>query len=385
VSVDRVLIVTESFLPSINGVTNSVLRILETFKSKGIEAIVVAPTSPKESPDQYLGFPIIRTNYVPFAQFPVAIPGFFLRGLIEDFKPDVIHVASPFMLGYQAIFLGEQLGIPTVAVYQTDLAGYAQRYGMKLLKNFGDSLMRTIHSAATFNLAPTPEGVAYLKSLGVKNVAEWGRGVDLTNFHPNRKFSAMRDLMRSEFATENQLVVGFVGRLNPEKQVARMKELLGRNERLSFLVVGDGPERAKLEADFAGHPVHFTGKLTGEKLYDAYACIDIFVHFGVEETFGQTIQEAKANAIPVIAPNSGGPKFLIRDGVDGFLVEPNRSGAYATVVDQLLADDELRNRVGEAARRSVLGKDWQSNNEKLIEYYQLAANLVYQEVSSNAA
>lgn len=384
-NVERVLIVTESFLPSINGVTNSVLRILETLKSKGIDAVVVAPTSPKDSPDEYLGFSIIRSNYVPFAQFPVAIPGFFLRGVIEDFKPDVIHVASPFMLGYQAIFLGEQIGIPTVAVYQTDLAGYAQRYGMKLLKNFGDSLMRTIHSAASFNLAPTPEGVNYLKSLGVKRVAEWGRGVDLTNFHPNRKFSAMRDLMRSEIAKDDQLVVGFVGRLNPEKQVDRMKELLGRDDRLRFMIVGDGPERAKLETEFAGHNVHFTGKLTGEKLYDAYACIDIFVHFGVEETFGQTIQEAKANGIPVIAPNSGGPKFLIQNGVDGFLVEPDRPDAYARVVEQLLADDDLRNRVGEAARRSVLGKDWTSNNEKLIEYYQLAAGFASKTAAANAA
>lgn len=379
----RVLIVTESFLPSINGVTNSVVRILDTFKNQGIDALVVAPTSPKESPDNYLGFPIIRSNYVPFAQFPVAIPGFFLRGVIEDFQPDLIHVASPFMLGYQALFIGQQLGIPTVAVYQTDLAGYAQRYGMKLLKNLGDSLMRNIHSIATRNLAPTPEAVKYLESLGVKSVSLWGRGVDLENFHPNRKFLAVRDLFRSEFASHDEIVVGFVGRLNPEKQVEKLAQLFDRDSKLRFLVVGDGPERAKLENMFSGHPVHFTGKLTGEKLYDAYACIDIFVHFGVEETFGQTIQEAKAMGIPVIAPNSGGPKFLINSGIDGYLVDGHDEVAYVEPVLSLANNEPERLRMGEAARRSVLGKDWEANNQQLLaEYEQAMAQFGRAEISA---
>lgn len=368
----RVLIVTESFLPSTNGVTNSVVQVLHTFKQEGIDAMVVAPTGPVDSPNEYLGFPVVRSNYIPFAEFPVAIPGFFLRSVIEDFSPDVIHIASPFMLGFQTLVLANQLGIPSVAIFQTDLAGYAQRYGLKILKSFGDALIGRIHSLATLNLAPTTETADYLNQLGVKNVALWGRGVDLERFHPNRKFDATRNLFRSEFAADTDIVVGFVGRLNPEKQVHLLSQLFEKDEKLRFLIVGDGPERATLERAFAGHPVHFTGKLTGDRLGDAYAAIDIFVHFGIEETFGQTIQEAQAAGIPVVAPNSGGPKFLVNHEIDGYLVEPGSTTAYVEPVLQLMHDVSLRLRMSEAARRRVLEKSWRTNNLALIEHYSRA-------------
>lgn len=372
----RVLIVTESFLPSINGVTNSVVQVVKSLRERSADVLIVAPTGPAENPNSFLGFPVIRSYFLPFAEFPVAIPGFFLRGVIEDFGPDVIHVASPFMLGFQALTLANQMGIPTVSIYQTDLAGYAQRYGLKLLKNLGDNLISRIHSLATVNLAPTPLAAKYLTDLGAKNVHLWGRGVELDRFHPNNRFSATRDLLRSEFAGDEDVVIGFVGRLNPEKQVERIAELFNLSPKIKFLVVGDGPEREKLQARFAKYPVTFTGKLTGGALDDAYAAIDIFVHFGIEETFGQTIQEAMASGVPVVAPDAGGPKFLIDSGYNGYLVDPEEPGGYRAAVATLLSDDNQRKRMGEAARRSVLAKSWHSINQHLFEHYESAIEQV---------
>mgnify|MGYP000417378530 CR=1 FL=1 len=369
----KVAVVTESFLPSVNGVTNSVVKVLETYQKLGIEAIVVAPTSPVAQDQEFMGFKVVRSNALPFMQFPVAIPGFFLQYLLEDFEPDVIHVASPFMLGAQALAIASRMGIPSVAVYQTDLAGYTERYGIKFARAAVDRMVAVIHSQATVNLAPTPETKQYLERLGVPNVQLWGRGVDIDLYHPNRKSLATTDLIRSEVgADDTDVVVGFVGRLAAEKRVDQMSQLFGLSDRAKFLIVGDGPERPNLEAKFAGQPVHFTGKLGGESLADAYAAIDIFVHFGTEETFGQTIQEAQASGLPVVAPNSGGPRFLIDHGQTGYLVDPHHKSSFREAVEPLLADSELRARVGEGARRAVLRKSWDENNLRLIGFYRNA-------------
>ncbi|MFM5905209.1 MAG: glycosyltransferase family 4 protein [Micrococcales bacterium] len=369
----KVAVVTESFLPSVNGVTNSVVKVLETYQKLGIEAIVVAPTSPVAQDQEFMGFKVVRSNALPFMQFPVAIPGFFLQYLLEDFEPDVIHVASPFMLGAQALAIANRMGIPTVAVYQTDLAGYTERYGIKFARAAVDRMVAVIHSQATVNLAPTPETKRYLERLGVPNVQLWGRGVDIDLYHPNRRNLATTDLLRADIeAKHNDVVVGFVGRLAAEKRVDQMAQLFGLGEGVKFLIVGDGPERTSLQNQFARYPVHFTGKLSGESLADAYAAIDVFVHFGTEETFGQTIQEAQASGLPVVAPNSGGPRYLIQDGQTGFLVDPHGKGSFRAAVEPLVVNAELRSRVGEGARRAVLRKSWDQNNLELIGIYRSA-------------
>lgn len=364
----RVAIVTESFLPSVNGVTNSILRILDTFRQQGHEAIIIAPTSPSS---RYLGYDVIRTVSVPVMQFPMAIPGLWLQQALEDFKPDVVHVAAPFMLGGQAIAAANRMGVPTVAIYQTDLSGYMDRYNMSFARPILDKLVSTIHTPATMNLAPTAEGAKYLSDLGVPRVDVWGRGVDLDLYHPNRKFDAEVEALRAKWAPNGEQIIGYVGRIAAEKQVHRFAELFSiPNTR--FVIVGDGPERSRLEDEFAGQPVTFAGKLSGIDLANAYASFDSFVHFGTEETFGQTIQEAQASGLPVVAPASGGPKYLINSGETGFLAHPTQHLGFNQIVTDLVESAELRARIGENARRAVLRNSWEANNARLIEHYRSA-------------
>lgn len=367
----RVAVVTESFLPQVNGVTNSVIRILETFKQKEIQAQVIAPTT---LAPQHLGFEVVTTPFLPVLQFPVAIPTPGVWRALDEFRPDVIHVAAPFLLGAQAIAWGARNQIPTIAVYQTDVSGYLARYNASFARPVMDLITYAIHDQATVNLAPTNHSAQYLKSLGLSNVKIWGRGVDQDLFNPDNKLSARAKQIRTDIAPNGELVIGFVGRLAAEKQVHKMVELFGLSG-VKFLVVGDGPERQKLEQLFAGR-VLFTGSLGGLELANHYAAMDIFVHFGTEETFGQTIQEAKSSGVAVVAPDCGGPRELIEDGVTGLLVNPSTPDGYLQAVTQLL-DRGRRETIADQAAESVREKSWSKNNAQLLNHYRDAMSKVH--------
>lgn len=367
----RVAIVTESFLPSVNGVTNSVLKVLESLKENGHEGIVFAPTT---TTDSIMGFKVVKIGRIYVRQFPVALPHLNLKSMLNDFEPDVIHVAAPFAFGRQAIRVARRLGVPSIAIYQTDISGYAARYGLPGLRPIIDRMIGAIHRRATVNLAPTKEGAAYLERIGAKNVSVWGRGVNLEQFNPVHKSAKAVADYRRQLTSNGETIIGFVGRLATEKQVERFAELFDLPN-LSFLIVGDGPERAKLEKIFQGQKVIFTGKLGGEELSHAYASMDIFMHCGTEETFGQTIQEAQASGLAVVAPNSGGPAHLIESGKTGILVDYKQPGAYREAIQALISEPHQIKALGAWANEAVLGKSWSANNEQLVKHYREAIDI----------
>jgi phosphatidylinositol alpha 1,6-mannosyltransferase len=353
-------------------VTNSVIRVLETLKQREIESIVIAPTADSS---RHLGFEVVTVPSLPVMQFPVALPSPGLWRELEDFNPDVVHVAAPFLLGYQSLLWARRSEVPTVAIYQTDVAGYLNRYNLSFAKPAMDKVTASIHSLATVNLAPTKDSARYLTSLGVENVAIWGRGVDHDLFNPSNKLDERVQQIREAISRPGELVIGFVGRLAAEKQVGRMMELLDLPN-TSFLIVGDGPERANLEKQFEDKRVTFVGAKSGLELAHHYAALDVFVHFGTEETFGQTIQEAQAAGVPVIAPNRGGPRNLIQHDVTGLLVDPDEPRGYRKAVIQLL-DSEKRRYLAEQALVGVSQKSWANNNATLLGYYRQAIAMVH--------
>jgi phosphatidylinositol alpha 1,6-mannosyltransferase len=226
-----------------------------------------------------------------------------------------------------------------------------------------------IHKLATLNLAPTQDGVDRLQSLGISRVAVWGRGVDLELFSPGRRTTSAVEELRRAWAPQGERVVGYVGRLAPEKQVGRLIEVCGIPH-TRIVIVGDGPDRQELEDRFTGYPVTFTGRLSGDELANAYAAMDVFVHAGTEETFGQTIQEAHASGLPVIAPSIGGQRHLIRQGIDGYLVDHTRWGSFREAVENLAGNDVLLRGMSQEAYLAVADKSWENNNEALLRHYE---------------
>ncbi len=359
------MVVTESFLPQVNGVTNSVCRVLEHLATEGHHAELVAPTGP----DTYAGFRVrhARGASLPFYRdFKIGLETRRrLRTMMLRLRPDVVHIASPATLGYQAAKVAGELGIPSVAIYQTDLVGFAERYEVPGGARAMAALTRRIHTRVDRTLAPSSASLTQLADLDVPGTALWPRGVDLQKFHPVRRDAELRRRLLGP-GPDGRLLIGYVGRLAPEKELDLLA-VLARDPRHALVVVGGGPEEQRLRALLPG--ATFPGVLHGDELGAAYASLDVFVHTGRHETYCQSAQEALASGVPVVAPRAGGPIDVVDDGVAGFLYRPGDGVDLAAYVARLRDDRLLRRRMGLAARRSVRDRSWGSVNEALLEHY----------------
>jgi len=365
----RVAIVAESFLPNVNGVSNSVLRILEHLRRTGHEALVIAPDSPPGEPRADRIHDGVRVHRVPARMFPkvttlpLGVPTPRIVGVLRGFNPDVVHLASPALLGYGGLRAARRLGVPTVAVYQTDVPGFVASYRLPLRSQTVRAAwawFRHLHGLADRTLAPSSATMESLLAHGVPRVYRWARGVDVLRFAP----SARDEELRRRWSPEGKPIVGFVGRLAPEKHVERLAPLAARDA-VQLVVVGDGIDRGKLQS--AMPTAHFTGALYGAELAAAYASMDVFVHTGEHETFCQVVQEALASGLPVIAPDAGGPRDLVTPHRTGLLLPVNEFEArLPAAVDHLIAE---RSRYAHAARRSVLGRSWPVICDELLGHY----------------
>jgi len=362
----RVAIVAESFLPNVNGVTNSVLRVIEHLRCTGHEALVIAPDTPRGEPPADKIHDGIRVHRVPSRMFPkinslpLGVPRPRMVGVLRGFAPDVVHLASPALLGWGGMLAARHLEVPTVAVFQTDVAGFAESYGIGFASRAAWAWTRMVHSRADRTLAPSTAAMENLTAHRIPRVHKWARGVDITGFAP----SARDEDLRRVWSPEGKPIIGFVGRLAPEKHVERLAAVAARDD-VQVVVVGDGVDREKLERLMPS--AVFAGALYGHELAAAYASMDVFVHPGEHETFCQAVQEAMASGLPVIAPNAGGPRDLVAPYRTGLLLSVDEFDAkLGESLDHLIAE---RQRYSVAARRSVLSRTWPAICDELLGHY----------------
>ncbi len=359
----RIALVTESFLPQINGVTNSVLRILEGFARDGHQGLVIAPES-ADGPNEYAGFRIKRVPSLEMkGLIPVGFPQRALEPLIDGFAPDVIHLASPIFLGSYVTKIAARLEIPTLSVYQTDIAGFARHYGMSVAHSGLKKWVAKIHSQTNRTLAPSKWSCSDLEKSGVPNVHLWQRGVDSIKFSPAKRDDVVRKQLLG--TRSDRKLIGYVGRLANEKRIDDLAVLDQRDD-IQLVIIGDGPARAKLERTLTN--AKFVGYQSGEDLARYYASLDIFVHTGKHETFCQSIQEALASGVPVVAPNFGGPTDLVKHGWTGYLIDTSDSRALSTSVSNILNNPELA-LMHIRARESVIERTWPLVHKQLINHY----------------
>ncbi|MFG1996572.1 glycosyltransferase family 4 protein [Actinoplanes sp. NPDC048988] len=369
----RVALVTESFLPDVNGVANSVVRTAEHLLRRGHDPLVIAPQPPPAVRDVpvTVPYPVVRIPSLPMPGYPqirLGLPTPTLTAALRSHGTQVVHLASPFVLGAWGMAAARTLKLPTVAVYQTDVAAYARAYKVGMTEGAAWRWIRTVHNLASRTLVPSTESAAALTTHGVERVHLWRRGVDDVLFHPDRRSSGLRRAL----APNGEVVVGFVGRLAVEKQIDLLADV-SRLPGVRLVIVGDGPASPQLRKALPA--ALFLGVRRGAQLARLYASFDVFAHTGPYETFGQAVQEAMASGLPVVAPNAGGPVDLVHHGRTGCLVPPFQSQGFTDAVRALAADPAKRAAFGTAARHAIEGRSWYAVGEELLGHYDAARTL----------
>lgn len=368
----RIAMVAESFLPQVNGVTNTVLRMLEHLRDTGHEALILAPQDAGKTPHHYAGFPV-----VPVASF--GLPGYadvrvttvtqsLIARELTAFKPDVVHLVSPFAVGYKAALAAASMQLPTVATYHTEIATYAGRYGAPQIEAMLWARLRQAHTLATLNFAPSTYARDQLINHGIPRVGIWARGVDSVRFNPAKR----DETLRREWAPNGERIIGYMGRLAAEK---RVEDLIAVTDipNTKVVIVGDGPMRAELEKKVP--TAIFTGKKMGDDLPRHLASFDLFVHTGDLETFCQAIQEAQASGLPVVAPRRGGPIDLVSPGRTGWLFEPGNRDDLRDRTRDLIGDAAKSAAFGQLARAIVEHRTWPNICAELVDHYREAIRI----------
>lgn len=374
----RILISAESFLPRSNGVTNSIVRAARYLSAAGHSVQIIAPGF---GPNHIEEIEIVRVPALSFQKFAqVDVPKVrksSLVEMIENFNPDIIYLASPFFLGNQVRKAARICGVPVIANFQTDIAGFVGHYGLSGAKKLACKQIKKIHTNCEITLAPSTASIKWLENLGVTNIIRWGRGVDHQQFNPRWR---SHDVRKSWGVDAETCVIGFVGRLAPEKQVEKLLAIadIGHvaGRKIRIVIVGDGPSRKRLQKEL--NDSLFLGHLSGDDLSRAMASMDILVTTGENETFCQVIQEAMASGLPVVAPDIGGPSDLVEHGVTGFLYQPGKNKSIRKAVAELIHNESQRKKIASQAFDSVRFRTWENVCKELEE---IMVNVVRRESS----
>jgi phosphatidylinositol alpha 1,6-mannosyltransferase len=296
--------------------------------------------------------------------------------VLERFKPDLIHITGPSEVGMLGAGLAHHMRLPLAASWHTNVHEYAARrseWFLRLLpkrqsivteqkiEDLAMAAAAKFYSVARVLFAPNPELCALLERTTGRKCYLMPRGVDAELFRPE---------MRKRDPEDRDQVLGFVGRLSIEKNVALLTTVQQELERLGhksfrFLVVGHGAEEQWLRERLPRAEI--PGVLKGEALSTAYASMDLFVFPSHTDTFGNVVLEALASGVPAIVTRDGGPCTIVRDGVTGRIVDDTD---FAAAVAEILGDPARHAEMRLAARDYALTMSWDSVFEGVYAAYE---------------
>jgi phosphatidylinositol alpha 1,6-mannosyltransferase len=380
--IQRILIVTETFLPKIDGISNTLVHLLEYFSQNGIECQMLAPEG---APDLVHQAKIHPVKSYPFPLYPeLKLPSPFtdMSPYIEKFKPDLIHVVNPVGLGLAAIRQAGQHHIPVIASYHTDIPGFAEKWGLGIFQEPLWQYFRWVHNQADRTLVPSHYTLHQLKQHGYQRLGIWSRGVDRVLFNPDRRSQQMRIRLSDGHADQPLLL--FAGRLALEKRIDWLLPILYANPGARLAIIGDGPARPKLQELFTNEAAVFTGYLHGEELACAYASADWFVFPAANETLGNVVLEAMSAGLPVIAADAGGQVDHVYHGRNGLLFNAGRIESLISTATRAITDDALREYMSVRARTDSSGLGWDPVFANLIGEYELTVRHHQKEISRPA-
>ncbi len=358
-------IVTETYPPEVNGVAMTIGRLVEGLRSNGHRVRVVRPrqyasdsgSHPDEGgecSDMVLpGFPMPG-----YAGLRFGLPA--KRRLCAAWRaarPDAVHVVTEGPLGWSAVAAARVLDIPVTSGFHTNFDRYSRHYGIGWLQPSVAAYLRSFHRRTRATLVPTESLAASLAGEGLSGVRVVGRGVDVELFDPARRNDALR---AGWGLAADDLAVLHVGRVAAEKNIGlalrAFAAIQARRPRARFVVVGDGPLRARLQRQYPEH--HFAGQRTGIDLATHYASSDVFLFPSLTETFGNVTQEAMASGLAVLAFRSAAAAEIIVDGENGRTIAPGDDAAFIQAAEAVTQNCVAMRNLGARARQSVSACGW---------------------------
>jgi glycosyltransferase involved in cell wall biosynthesis len=364
----KIALFTETFLPKVDGIVTRLSHTVDHLQRLGDQVLVVSPDGGLR---EYKGAKICGIPGFPLPLYPelkLALPRPSLRQVLEEFRPDLIHIVNPAVLGLGGLYYAKSLDVPLVASYHTHLPKYLEHYGLGMLEGVLWELLKAMHNQAQLNLCTSTAMQEALTSHGIERVEVWQKGVDTELFQPDLASQAVRSHL-SQGHPEHPLLL-YVGRLSAEKEIDRIKPVLQAIPGARLALVGDGPYRTELEKEFADTPTHFVGYLTGKDLAAAFASADAFVFPSRTETLGLVLLEAMAAGCPVIAANAGGIPDIVTDGVNGYLFDPQDEYGAIGATQRLLNSPHTRDLLRRNARLEAEKWGWAAATRQLQGFYQ---------------
>lgn len=362
----KIAIVTETFLPSTDGIVTRLCASIKWLQEHGHQVCVIAPDL---GVHEYEG---ARVEGIPARSFFIykdkefALPHPKVKKVLTSFKPDIVHVVNPSILGVAGIYYTKQLKLPLVGSYHTRIPQYADYYRVPFMKPALWWYFRTLHNKADLNLCTSQTILDELNEKQFKNVHLWNRGVDVDKFGPKNFEESMRDRLTN--GKKDKRLLLYVGRLAAEKEIEKIRDVLEQSDDFCLAIVGDGPSRSQLEEHFKGTNTVFTGFLHGQELSQAYSSSDCFIFPSTTETLGLVILESMASGLPVIAAKSGPTCEQIDDGETGLLYDPKCNKSFIETVLRV-KDETLMKRLSFNAYQSGRNFGWAGPSEQLLDFY----------------
>lgn len=353
-----------------DGANRSLNNLVGWLLAHGAAVRIYAPTvaNPAFEPTgDLIGTPSIpvplRSEYrIPLGLGPV-------KPDLDAFRPNLIHVSSPELLGHSAVRYARHRNLPVLASVHTRFDTYFRYYGLGFVEPALTGLMRRFYRKCDAIVAPSESFADVLRREGMNHdIGIWSRGIDRHVFNPNRRSLEWR---RSLGIADDDFTIAFFGRIVLEKGIDVFadvsRELTGRGIAHRVLVIGDGPARETFTASVPD--AIFAGHQAGTDLGRAIASADLLLQPSVTETFGNVTSEAMACALPVVGANATGTSSLVTDGLTGALVSPRDIGAYADAIARYITDRAAARAAGMAGAKIADGYTWDAVNGELATKY----------------
>lgn len=374
---------TDTYLPQINGVTNTLQRLGSYLEENNIKHMLFAPEYgavkqelprySESSDGSYERF-VKRFKSIRFPIYPecrISTPNYDnLCRAADHFRPDLVHLVTPLGIGLAGLKYARERNIPVVTSFHTNFDTYLKYYRLGYLEEYLWRYLQWFHSFSTVNFCPSHDTLEVLKKRKINNLKIWSRGIDTKQFRPLHPVNTKG----RNFHRTGKVRFLYVGRLAPEKDLDILSESIKTIStkypaKTEFILVGDGPMAKQLKDDLTAN-VKFTGYLRGQELSDAYASADVFVFPSSTETLGNVVLEAMASGLPVIAANAGGVTENVIHNVNGVLCNSRDSKSFTEGMERFLDDFDLVTEMGSSARQFALTKSWGKVFERLIADYE---------------